>query len=286
MIGFIGLGDMGVPMASRVVAAGHPLMVWNRTPAKAEPLVAQGARLARSLAELMGKCDLIGLCLTSHQAVGEIAESLFAAAGSERRVLVDFSTGAPEAAVALAERASARGLGWIDAPVSGGVPAAQTGKLTLFLGGANADIAAAAPLLDAVSGRRTVMGGPGAGQAAKVCNQMIVSCSLLVMAETLAAARKAGIDVAQLPDAFRDGFADSAPMRIFGPRMASHAYEPRLGAIALMDKDLGLARTMARAANAPTPIADLCAELYGKAADLSADLARVIEIFEGPDLPG
>lgn len=281
MIGFIGLGDIGLPMATRLLDAGHALTVWNRTANKAAPLVARGAALAASPADLFRACDLIGLCLTSHVAVGEVAEAMLAVAPeTARRTVVDLSTGALGRAAELARAAGNLDVGWVDAPVSGGVAAAAAGTLTLFVGGANRDVAAAAPILDALGARRTAMGGPGAGQAAKICNQMIVACSLLLIAETIAAARKAGIDVARLPEALRGGFADSMPLQVFGPRMADHAFEPRLGAIALMAKDLGLAREMTERVEAHAPLSALCAELYAGVPDPESDLSKIIGLFE------
>lgn len=281
MIGFIGLGDIGLPMATRLLDLGHPLTVWNRTPAKAVSLVARGAVLADSPATLFQACDLVGMCLTSHVAVEEVAEAMFASPpDGAQRVVVDLSTGAPERTVELARSAAARGCGWVDSPVSGGVSAAAAGTLTLFVGGDDGDIEAAAPILDALGGHRTVMGGPGAGQTAKICNQMIVSCTLLLIAETIAAARRAGIDVSRLPEALRGGFADGMPLQIFGPRMAGHDFEPRLGAIALMAKDLGLARAMADRAGAHAPLSTLCADLYAEVDDADADLSRLIALFE------
>lgn len=280
MIGFAGLGDIGLPMATRLLDQGLDLGVWNRTPAKAASLVARGVVLFDSPCALMSDCDLVGLCLTSEIAVAAVAEEMFAAAPSRRRTIVDLSTGSPARTAAFAKSAAERGIGWVDAPVSGGVAAAAAGTLTIFIGGDERDVTAAAPLLDALSARRTRMGGPGSGQAAKICNQMIVSCSMLLIAETIATARAAGIDVARLPEALRGGFADSMPLQVFGPRMAAHVFEPRLGAIALMIKDLGLARAMASDARARTPLSDLCAELYAGAEDPEADLSRLIGLFE------
>lgn len=281
MIGFAGLGDIGLPMAHRLIDRGHRLTVWNRTASKAEPLLARGAMLAPAPVALFDTCEVIGLCLTSDEAVGEVAGAMLAAApAADRRTIVDLSTGSPERAVELASAAARRNVGWVDAPVSGGVPAASSGTLTLFIGGDEADVAAAAPLLEALGARRTVMGGPGSGQATKIVNQMIVSCSMLVIAETIAAARKAGLDVARLPEALRGGFADSLPLQLFGPRMASRVHEPRLGSIAIMEKDLRLARAMADSAHADAPVSRLCADIYARAADPGADLSRLVDLFE------
>lgn len=285
-IGFIGLGDIGMPMARRVLAAGHELVAWNRSRDKLERLCEQGARPAGSPAELMARCDLVGLCLTSQDAVREVAfglNGLFdGEIGGQRKRIADFSTGAAEAAVEFSRLAEEKGCGWVDAPVSGGVPGAEKGTLIVFAGGEEADIASLKPLFDSFSARVTHMGSAGAGQLTKICNQMIVASSLLVVAEAMAAGRAAGIAVDRLPAALQGGFADSIPFQIFGPRMAAHSFTPRLGSIDLMKKDLLLARDMAGKAGADTPIAALCAELYGRAEDGSADLSAAIQLFEGP----
>ena len=164
MIGFAGLGDIGRPMAHRLIDRGYCIAVWNRTASKADPLVARGAKLASSPAGLFEMCEVIGLCLTSDEAVGEVANAMLAAApAADRRTIVDLSTGSPARAIDLATAAARRNVGWVDAPVSGGVAAASSGTLTSFIGGDELNIAAAAPLLEALSARRTVMGGPGSG---------------------------------------------------------------------------------------------------------------------------
>lgn len=288
MIGFIGLGDMGLPMARRVLAAGHELIAWNRSRDRLDLLAGEGAIPAAGPAEVMERAGLIGLCLTSHVVVEEVAfgpQGLFAAPDVAGRTVVDFSTGAIEAAVAFAERATGRGAAWLDAPVSGGAPAAESGRLIVFAGGEAKAIAAAEPLLSAVSARVTHMGPSGGGQAAKLCNQAIVACNMLIIAETVALAHKAGVDAERLPAALKGGFADSTPLQIFGPRMAAHAFEPRLGAIDLMIKDVGLATGLAARVGASTPMLDAARALYETARssdhlDTAGDMSRLIELFE------
>lgn len=291
IIGFIGLGDMGLPMARRILAAGHELVAWNRSRDKLDLLQGEGAAAASSPAEVMERAEVIGLCLTSHVPVEEVAfgpQGLFSAPDPAGRTIVDFSTGAIEAAVAFAGRAQGHGSAWVDAPVSGGAPAAQEGRLIVFAGGEAGAIAAAEPLLSAVSARVTQMGASGGGQTAKLCNQAIVASNMLVIAETLALARKAGVAVARLPEALKGGFADSTPLQIFGPRMASHAFEPRLGAIDLMIKDVGLIQALAERVGASTPMLDRARELYASArgsgqVDTSGDMSRLIGLFEPAD---
>jgi 3-hydroxyisobutyrate dehydrogenase-like beta-hydroxyacid dehydrogenase len=129
------------------------------------------------------------------------------------------------------------------------------------------------------------MGPVGAGQTAKICNQMIVACNLLVIAETIALARKAGLEVARLLSALKGGFADSMPLQIFGPRMAEHRFEPRLGAVGLMQKDVRLASSMAESHNARTPMLSLARELYAQVTgrgsiDPATDISTLIGLFE------
>ena len=122
-LGFIGLGDMGLPMARRLLATGNKVVAWNRSAAKLEALIANGARAAETPSDVAARADLIGLCLTSHEAVEEIAwgaHGLFAAPLSGRKVVADFSTGSPSSAAAFATRAKAHGAFWVDAPVKGG----------------------------------------------------------------------------------------------------------------------------------------------------------------------
>jgi 3-hydroxyisobutyrate dehydrogenase-like beta-hydroxyacid dehydrogenase len=289
-IGFAGLGDMGLPMARRVLAAGHELIAWNRSPGKLELLAREGAVAAATPAELMQRVELVGVCLTSDRAVEEVAfgpGGLFQAQDLAGKAVADFSTGAMEAAVSFAERARAAGAAWVDAPVSGGAPAAESGRLIIFAGGEGEAIEALAPLFDAVSIRVTHMGPSGAGQTAKLCNQAIVACNMLVIAETLALARKAGVDAPRLPEALKGGFADSMPLQIFGPRMAAHQFEPRLGAIDLMIKDVGLIGALAERVGAETPMLDAARQLYAEArgsadVDTAGDMARLIRLYE-PD---
>lgn len=291
-VGFIGVGDMGLPMVRHLLASGHSLSVWNRSANKLAQLAGLGARIAGSPAQLMQGCEVIGLCLTSHHAVEEVccgSEGLFSKAESRQAArpaaIVDFSTGSPEAAQKMAARAQALGIGWVDAPVSGGPRAAATGELTVLAGGEPAAVEAALPLLRAVAARLTHLGPPGSGQTAKLCNQLIVACNVLAIAESVALARKAGVDTTLLASALQGGFADSRPLQIFGPRMAEHAFEPRLGAISLMEKDVLLSAHMADALGAVTPMLARARELFARARETQeiepeGDLSQAVLLFE------
>lgn len=292
MFGFIGLGDMGLPMARHLLEAGHPVVAWNRDKTKLAALQEAGAFIAPTPAHVMRNCDLIGLCLSSHHAVEEVClgpEGLFAGAPSPANptppIVVDFSTGSPMAARSMAEHARAVGVGWVDAPVSGGPGAARTGTLTVFAGGEPSVIRGAAALLNAVAARITPIGRAGCGQLAKLCNQLIVSCNLMAVAEAIALGRRAGIDVMQMPAALKGGYADSTPLQVFGPRMAVHQFTPRLGAIELMEKDVRLAMDLADSLGVDTPMLRSSLGLFGRAMtdsgiDAAGDIAQLVLLFE------
>lgn len=290
--GFIGLGAMGVPMVERLLDLGHEVLVWNRTASRCDGVVARGARRADSAAQAMQLCDLVGICLADGAAVEAIAsghDGLLAAPSPRARCIVDFSTIDPTVEIALSDKAQAAGIGWVDCPVSGGVPAARNGTLIGFVGGNAIDVASIAPLTDALFARLTVMGGAGAGQLAKLCNQVIVASNMLVIAEVLATARALGMDAGRLPQALADGFADSKPLQIFGPRMAAHVTEPRMGAIGLMRKDVHLALAQGRARGIDQPMAAHAAALYDRFASatgmsLDDDISSLIRLFEPADI--
>jgi 3-hydroxyisobutyrate dehydrogenase len=293
-IGFIGTGNMGAPMVRRLLASGHDVVVWNRGAAKLAPLVAAGATAAGSPLAVAQAADLIGLCLTDHRAVEAVVAgpqglAAIGAAGAGK-IFVDFSTIGPEVTVRIADALrEATGAGWVDAPVSGGVPGAETGTLIVFAGGAAADIARAQPLFACIAARVTAMGPSGAGQATKICNQMIVAVNVLTIAETFAFARRAGVAVEHLTAALAGGFADSKPLQIFGPRMASHRFAPRQSGIELMGKDLGLSQALAGKLGAATPVSALCAALYQTIRlrpdiDYSADVSELIRVYESDRL--
>ncbi|MGP3534102.1 NAD(P)-dependent oxidoreductase [Microbacterium sp. RD1] len=282
VIGLVGLGNIGSAVARRLVAVtSDPVVVWNRSVERTVPLAQLGAIVARSPEDVFDRCDVVGICVTSHVESGAVARRMLGkgSAARRRRILVDLSTGSPEAAAEIAREAAAHGVGWVDAPVSGGAVAAEEGRLTLFVGGLPHDVEAAAPLLDALSARRTFAGASGAGQAMKLCNQMIVASNISAIAEAISAARRAGVAMEVLPDALFGGLADSPPLRMLGPRMVNRSDAPRFGAVELLQKDLFLAQTMMRKAGAWTPNLDTCIEVCSRVAG-SADISSLVQAFD------
>ena len=246
-IGFIGIGLMGRPMVLRLLLANYGVRVWNRSPDKVAEVAAAGAVPCASPAELARESDVILLSLANTRAVESVAgDDDFLAALEPGSIVVDLSSISPETTRTLASRAAeASGASWIDAPVSGGVPGAETGDLVIMAGGEPEALERAREVLAPLSKRVTHMGPSGAGQTAKLCNQIIVGCNVTAIGEAFRLARAAGVDAALLPDALAGGFADSLPFRIFGQRMADGVESPVSAKIETMLKDLDGADTAA-----------------------------------------
>jgi 3-hydroxyisobutyrate dehydrogenase len=293
-IGFIGTGLIGTPMVERLLECGLSVTVWNRTSEKTAPLVARGAGHSTSARNLAAHADIVCLCLTNTAAVEDVMYGAqgIAAVLRDDQLVIDVSSIAPDVTARLAERVRHEtGARWIDAPVSGGLPAARAGRLIIFAGGEANDIARAAPVFDALSQRVTHMGGHGAGQLAKSCNQMIVGCNLLVIAEMLAFARAAGIEATRMPSALAGGFADSLPLQIFGTRMANDIDMPRIGALATFKKDIDQVLRLAGEYHTAVPMTTRAAELYQEAGahaavGVDADVSRIIRMFTAADTAG
>jgi 3-hydroxyisobutyrate dehydrogenase len=223
------------------------------------------------------------MCVTDAGAVEDVVfgrEGLARAPGSGRLV-VDFSSIHPDAARAIAARLkAANGMGWIDAPVSGGSKGAQEGTLAVMAGGEAADIERVRPYVLAMARRLTHMGPVGAGQTTKLCNQVIVGCAMAVLAEATRLAANTGIDARRLPEALTGGFADSIPLQLFVPRMVQGIDSPPLGHIATMLKDLETVADVARNASTPVPMATLAGQLFRMAKGFYGAEADALEIYK------
>jgi len=239
-LGFLGTGLMGGPMVLNLLKAGYEVTVWNRTASKCAGAVAAGARRAETPADLARSSDVVMACLTNADAVEAV---LFGPDGvasvTGPALFVDFSSMDPGRTAALAERLrAANGMGWVDAPVSGGTPAATGGTLTIMAGGSAEDFARAEPLMAPLAQRVTHMGPVGSGQMTKLVNQIISGCTMAVVAEAVNFAKARGVDATRLTEALAGGFADSKPFQLLAPRMAAENFENPLGTVAMMLKDL------------------------------------------------
>jgi 2-hydroxy-3-oxopropionate reductase len=289
-LGFCGPGLMGAPMIRHLLRAGHAVRVWNRTPVKAEALVADGAQVAATPQELAQHADVVLLCVADGAAVEQVVFGehgvLSGADGQGVRVrcIVDHSSIPPGLTRELAARAAALGVGWVDAPVSGGVAGAQAGSLAVMAGGAAEDIEAVAPILAAYAARVTHMGGAGAGQTTKLCNQAIVTATVAAIAEAVGLARRSGIDAAKLPEALAGGWADSTLLRTFVPRMTQEGLAP-IGALKTFQKDVDTVADAARQTGTPMPVAGTVQQILrlGAAMGLAeADLSGFVDVLQTP----
>lgn len=293
-IGFAGIGLMGNPLVRRLLAAGHPVHVWNRSSDKLPGVIAAGATAAATPAMLFEQCDVIFLCLADTAAVRDVAfgaHGLVTAAavpaGETPRLVIDLSSIEPDATRDIAARLrGATGAHWIDAPVSGGVVGAEQGTLAVMAGGETADVDVARPLIEAFAQRCTHMGPTGAGQLTKLCNQMLVGCNVLVLAEVMALARRAGIDAARLPAALAGGFADSIPLQMTGPMMAGDETEPVRWRVRTLLKDLDTATATARQFDSATPLTALAARRLRAHTMPDADPATLVQLYLGEPAPG
>jgi 3-hydroxyisobutyrate dehydrogenase len=285
-LGYIGIGLMGRPMTLRLLAAGHEVTVWNRSRDKLAAVLDKGAKAAASPADVARAAEIVMMCVTDQHAAAEVlfAENGVAAGAARGKIVIDFSSIAPASAREFAERLSEKGVGLIDAPVSGGVAGAEKGTLAIMAGGKAQHIERVRPVVMHLAQRFTRMGDSGAGQTTKLCNQVIVGSLIAVIAEAVRLAEAAGVDARMLPEALKGGFADSLPLQIFGARMASRTFEPILGASAIMLKDLDNAAAVAKEKGVPLLMARTAADLYrllaaqGKS---EQDICRIVELLAG-----
>lgn len=265
-IGFLGIGIMGLPMARRLAEAGHRVTAWNRSRDKAERLAPHGVRVAETAAEAARGASTLVVMLSS----GPVCEEVLVAGGAldalapGARVIV-MSSIPVAVAERLAAEAEARGLGFLDAPVSGGERGAVAGTLTIMAGGRDEVFAAAAPVF-AVFGRATRIGPAGTGSLAKLVNQMLVASTIAAVAEGLLLAERGGADPAKVREALIGGFADSAILRQHGERMIARNWVPG-GRSTVQFKDTSTALAQARALDLDLPLIGLVDGLY---ADLVA----------------
>ncbi|RID93557.1 3-hydroxyisobutyrate dehydrogenase [Gemmobacter lutimaris] len=281
-IGFIGLGNMGGPMAANLVKAGHAVTGFDLTAPMPE-----GVSKAETAAEAAVGAEVVITMLPNGAILRSVAAEVIPAM-SAGAVLCDCSTVDVDSARAVAGEAQAAGLGALDAPVSGGVGGATNGTLTFMAGGADADFAKVKPLFDIMGQKAVHCGASGAGQAAKICNNMILGVTMIATCEAFALADKLGLDRQKMFDVVSTSSGYSWTMNAYCPAPgvgptspADNGYKPGFAA-ELMLKDLNLSQQAAVSADADTPMGQLAAELYrrfvedeaGRGMDFSAMLPR------------
>ena len=263
-IGFIGLGNMGGPMARNLAAAGHEVAGFDLTAPTPE-----GVTKAATAAEVARGADVVITMLPNGQILRAVAAEVVPAM-PPGAVLCDCSTVDVDSARAVADQAGAAGLGALDAPVSGGIGGAAAGKLTFMVGGADDAFAKVSPLFDIMGQKAVHCGGSGAGQAAKICNNMILGATMIATCEAFALADKLGLDRQKMFDVVSTSSGYSWSMNAYCPAPgvgptspADNDYKPGF-ASELMLKDLRLSRQAAESVDADTPMGELATALYGR----------------------
>jgi 3-hydroxyisobutyrate dehydrogenase len=288
-LGFIGIGIMGSQMTLRLLERGWHVTVWNLEPEALSKVTPAGAIAAASPKAVAEASDIVLTCVLHTEALRSVvfgADGIASAAG-RGKLLIDFSTIDPAASREMAARLRREtGMGWVDAPVSGGPTASREGSLTVMAGGEAADIERARQVVADLAANFTHMGPPGAGQTTKVLNQAIVGTGYVLMAEALILAEKAGIDAARLPQCLAGGHADSNLLRKIYPQMQARAFDPPLSYARQLLKDMRFVKKFAHGLGLELPVIESAVHQYaayvGRGNEM-ADSTSVVRLYEEPD---
>jgi 3-hydroxyisobutyrate dehydrogenase len=291
-IAFIGLGNMGGPMAANLVKAGHKVVGVDVTQAALDRHVSAGGVAGASIADAVADADVVVTMLPSGREVNALylGDNGIVPNVKAGALLIDSSTIDVDTARAVAKAAAAKGLAMLDAPVSGGTGGATAGTLTFMCGGEDATFARARPYLDAMGKTIVHAGGPGNGQAAKICNNMILGITMIATSEAFVLAEKLGLDAQKLFDIASKSSGQSWSLTTYCPvpgpvptSPANRGYQPGFTA-AMMLKDLKLAQDAARSAGAVTPMGSEAASLYGLYAaqgEGGTDFSGIVNFLRG-----
>jgi len=278
-VAVIGTGIMGAHLARRLTLAGFDVTAWNRDAAKAAALAPHGVRAARDLRAALEGADAAIVMLSTGPVVDSVmfdgGDSAAIAAMRDGTLLIVMSSIPVEAAKAQAAHAAARGIGYIDAPVSGGEPGARDGTLAILAGASARDFERATPLF-APLGQATLLGPVGSGQLAKLANQVVVGGTLVAIAEALTLVERGGADPAAVRRAWMGGFADSKVLRVLGERMVEGRFDPGSPA-AYQLKDMRTAAAMARTLGLRLDQLDAVIERF-EAMERSGEIERDVSI--------
>ncbi|HZU00137.1 MAG TPA: 2-hydroxy-3-oxopropionate reductase [Ktedonobacteraceae bacterium] len=257
-IGFIGLGIMGKPMAHNLLKAGHKLVVYNRSQAPVKELAADGATGADSPKAVASQSEVVITMLPDSPQVQEVMtgkEGVLAGAKAGTLV-IDMSTISPVVTQEVAKVAQAQGVRMLDAPVSGGDVGARQGTLSIMVGGSAEDFEQARPIFEVLGKTVVHVGGTGAGQVVKACNQIVVALTIEAVSEALVLGSKAGVDPSVILKVLSGGLAANRVMEVRGPNFLQHNFQPGFK-IALHHKDLGIALAAGREYGVPLPVTAL-----------------------------
>lgn len=290
-IGFIGLGIMGRGMTHNLLKAGQSVMVWNRTASRMDEFAAAGAQTASSPAELAAHCDVILICVSDTPDVEAVlfGENGVSAGIKSGALVVDHSTISPQKTVEMAKQLNAQGVRYLDAPVSGGSEGAKNGTLSIMVGGEAADFERVLPILQAYGKTITLVGAQGAGQMAKLVNQILVVVNQLAASEALLFAQAGGLDLAKTIDAVKGGAAGSWMFANRGPQMIVRDFRPGF-TIDLQQKDLRLVLEAADEMGIPLLATGMVFQMYrtlqaqGLGGDGNHGLVKALEKMMGVEL--
>jgi 2-hydroxy-3-oxopropionate reductase len=287
-VAVIGVGIMGSAIARRLLECGHTVRVFDLDPAKVAALTQQGAHTAGTAAAAAASSDFV---ITSLNSASVVERAVFGETGvaaatpaNARRLLIDMSSIDPVSTRRLAQTLRERtGMGFVDAPLSGGAPKALLGQLTVMAGGSEDDVTRARAVMDSLCANYTRMGGSGAGQTTKLVNQLLCAIGFQAVAEAVRLAEAGGVDATKLHAALAGGRADSQILREFGPKMAARDFTPT-GRIDNMLKDLEAVQAFAQGERLPLPLTGAVSELHRAfvAAGLGTeDTAAMMRQFNG-----
>jgi 2-hydroxy-3-oxopropionate reductase len=292
-VGLIGLGIMGQPMARNLLRAGYKLTVATRQPGKAVTFAKENRELgevesAETPAAVARECRIIITMVTDTPDVEAVVRGTqgILATATPGSIIIDMSTISPRVTRELAEEAAAKGIHWLDAPVSGGEKGAIEGTLTIMVGGGDEALAVARPILEAMGKRITHFGPAGQGQAAKLCNQILVVGNLLAVCEALTFGAKSGLDLPTLHQALTGGAANSWALEVLGKKIIDRDFKPAF-MVRLQQKDLRLVLDAAYENHTPLPTTALGHQLFsivqgeGRGDDGTQSLARIFERMAG-----
>jgi 2-hydroxy-3-oxopropionate reductase len=283
-LGFIGLGAMGTPMAGRLHAAGHPLAVYARRAAAAQPLVARGARACASAREVATASEVVFVMVTDTPDVEEVvlgADGIVHGARAGTVVIV-MSTISPVAVRALAAELTPRGVELLDAPVSGGASGAEAGTLSIMVGGAAHTFERCKPLLEALGKTIVHVGDVGAGEAAKACTQICIVVNHLGVAEAMLLGARLGLDLEKLQQVLMGGFAASRILEVQAPKMIARDFSGKIES-RLHHKDIRIVLDLARDLGLALPASALAAEIWSRlqqAGGAHRDSAAILTVLE------
>jgi len=285
-VGFIGLGIMGRPMVRNLARAGYQIIVYNRSQDDIDEVLADVPQ-ATAAASARAVAEQVDTVITMLPDSPDVSEVVFGEVGilpamNAGDLLIDMSTIAPATAIAVNDALAERGASALDAPVSGGDKGAIAGTLSIMVGGSAADFDRALPLFEAMGKTIVHVGGPGAGQTVKACNQIVVAIHYAAVSEALLLGARAGVDPEKVVQVLSGGLAASRVMEMRGPGMIAHQFEPGFR-IDLHRKDLNIAMSTGREFQAPLPVSALVTQLYESMAargDGQLDHSALVTLYE------